>query len=186
MDNYLTVPEMEIELYGKGFEGVCQLGRAKDGEKLSELVEKLSTPTVIALDAPWGAGKTVFLKCWSGAHKSENNGTAEIIYFDAFKDDFLDDPLIGLISAISERLKDNKDKEKIWEKAKVAALKVMPSLTRIALAAATSGVSEVVGPTLADATKATAEEIEKLSDQFWEKEDDRKAAMTSFQAHWKN
>jgi predicted KAP-like P-loop ATPase len=55
---------------------------------------------VIALDGAWGSGKSFFLKCWVGAHKLENEGTATTVYFDALSYDYLDDPLVALTGAI--------------------------------------------------------------------------------------
>lgn len=85
-----------------------------------------------------------------------------------------------MTSAISERLNKDQTKEKIWKKAKEAALKVTQPALRIALASATSGISEAVGPILSDVVKASADEIEKASDKFWKEEDGKKAAMASF------
>ena len=107
----ITVPPLEINLYKKGFDGVCKLDRKADGEKLSSLVERISEPLVIALDAPWGAGKSVFLQCWVGAHTLENQGTATTVYFDAFKHDYMDDPLVSIVQAISERIEGLTPKE---------------------------------------------------------------------------
>jgi hypothetical protein len=78
------------------------LGRKAMGQRLSELLERINQPLVVALDGGWGSGKSHFLKLWAGAHGLENNGTAQVIYFDAFEHDYLDDPLISLVGAISK------------------------------------------------------------------------------------
>ena len=88
----LTIKEPDIDIGTDGFDKHCQLGRAKTGKVLSELVEKIEDPIVIALDGSWGSGKSFFLKCWTGAHTNENDGKAKVIYFDAFEHDYLDDP----------------------------------------------------------------------------------------------
>lgn len=176
----LSVPEPVIDLYNSGFNGVCNLGRATDGKKLSELVEKVSEPLVIAVDAPWGAGKSVFLKCWVGAHKNENNGSATTVYFDAFRHDFMDDPLIGLTSIIAERLKTGNVENSIWRKAKEAASKLVRPTLRTGLAVATAGVTELTGPIVDAALEAGSKELSKASEQFWKKEDGKRAAMSGF------
>ncbi|MDQ7071869.1 MAG: P-loop NTPase fold protein [Rhodobacterales bacterium] len=86
----LIVPEVEIDLYKDGFDGKDLLGRAETGKRLSQLVEKIDDPMVVALDGAWGSGKSHFLKMWVGAHTKEFEGTAKTVYFDAFKNDYLD------------------------------------------------------------------------------------------------
>jgi len=172
--------EPEICLYEQGFEGVCKLGREADGKKLSELVESISEPMVIALDAPWGAGKTVFLKCWVGAHQLENNGTAKTVFFDAFRHDFMDDPLVGLTSAISERLGTQDKKSKPLKKAKEAVSKLARPAFRMGLALATSGATEITGAIVDAGLKAGSKELADASKNFWQKEDGKRAAMQGF------
>jgi len=167
----LSVPAPKIELYKSGFNNVCKLGRAADGKRLSELVEKISEPLVIAVDAPWGAGKSVFLKCWVGAHTLENGGEAKTVYFDAFRHDFMDDPLIGLTGVISEQLKDGDKENRIWKKAKEAASKLGRPALRIGIAAATAGLSQMTGPIVDAGLEAGSAALTKASEQFWKKED---------------
>lgn len=176
----LVLPELEINLYEDGFKGVCQLGRAEEGEKLSNLIERFSQPLVVALDAPWGAGKSVFLKCWVGAHEAENGGSAKTVYFDAFKHDFMDDPLIGLTGVISERVATKGTKARYWKQAKEAAPKLARSVARVGLAIATSGITEVAKPIVDSGLEAGSKELEKASEEFWKKEDGKRAAMQGF------
>ena len=69
----ITVPEPQIDLYNDGFEDGPRSTRpagskAETGKKLSDLVERIDEPLVIALDGAWGSGKSHFLKCWVGEH----------------------------------------------------------------------------------------------------------------------
>lgn len=176
----LSPSEPEIKLYQDGFKGVCKIGRAKYGEKLSSLVESISVPMVIAVDAPWGAGKTTFLKCWVGAHELENNGTAKTVFFDAFRHDFMDDPLVGLTSVLSDRLSQDRKQKKSLLKAKEAVSKLARPALRVGLAVATSGISEVTGALVDAGLKAGSKELEDASKEFWKKEDGKRAAMTAF------
>lgn len=185
-DGFLTVPELNIELYKTGFEGVCQLNRAVEGKKLSDLVERISQPMVVALDAPWGAGKSVFLKCWVGAHTLENEGTAKTVYYDAFCHDFMDDPLISLTGVISEQLGEKGTQSKNWKKAKEAASKLVRPVVRIGLAAATAGATEISGAIVDAGLKVGSDELKKASEEFWKKEDGKRAAMKGFREALEN
>jgi len=178
----LTLPEPKIDLYESGFEGICKLDRAQVGKKLSNLVESIAEPMVIAVDAPWGAGKSVFLRCWVGAHQCENSGTAKTVYFDAFKHDYMDDPLIGLVSEISTRFEGKRAQKGLWKTAKEAASKLSRPAARVGLAVATAGASEIAVAVVDAALKAGSMELENASEEFWKKEDGRRAAMDGFRA----
>jgi len=118
----LTVPEPKITLYEDGFEGHDQLGRKETGDKLSDQVERIDDPLVIALDGTWGSGKSFFLKCWVGEHKNHNAQT-KTVYFDAFKHDFLDDPLIALTDAIATRFEKDEKLSPVERTTRVEKLK---------------------------------------------------------------
>lgn len=175
----LFPPQSELKLYEQGFGEDDLLGRRHVGQRLSELLERVDDPVVVALDGPWGSGKTHFLKRWVGAHTVENEGKATVIYFDAFANDYLDDPLIGLTGAIGDRLPKGGAQTK-WKKAKTAAYKLSRPAVRIALAAATAGVTEIAAPVIDAAAEAGRKEAEKAAEAFWKREDGRKAAMDQF------
>lgn len=168
----------EVRLYEEGFGAVDLLKRQHAGKRLSELLEKVDDSVVVALDGPWGSGKSHFLKRWVGAHNLENGGTATTVYFDAFANDYLDDPLIGLTGIIGERLPPT-EKSK-WQTAKDLAVKLSRPVFRIGLAAATAGATEIAAPVVDAAIEAGANEAANASEAFWRREDGRKAAMTQF------
>lgn len=172
----LFPPERPIDIYNEGFGEEDPLGRREAGEYISQLVDQIEDPIVIALDGAWGCGKTYFLRRWVGAHKVENNGRATTVYFDAFAHDFLEDPLVALTGAIGGRL-DERSKGKTWDKVKTAAARLARPITRIGLAASTSGASELVGVVGDAALEAGRAEVEKATEEFWRREDGRRAAM---------
>lgn len=56
---------------------------------------------VLNIDCEWGGGKTFFLTRWK---KDLNTTGHPAIYFDAWKNDFSNDPLIAFISSINDEL----------------------------------------------------------------------------------
>ncbi len=174
----LFPPQDTCTIYKTGFGTDDILGRAETGKRLSDLLERIEDPVVVALDGRWGSGKSHFLKRWVGAHTLENDGRATVVYFDAFANDFLDDPLIGLTGAIAERLPERE--AKLTEKVKSAAFKLARPLLRIGASAATAGATEWAGPVLDEAIKAGHKEAETAAEVFWRREDGRKAAMQQF------
>lgn len=172
----LVPPDPEITLYETGFGADDQFNRIGTSKSLSDLVERIEDPLVIALDGGWGSGKTWFLKRWVGAHKLENDGRATTVYFDAFAHDFMDDPLIALTGVIGDCLP-KKAERRVWNKVRMAAAKLARPVVRIGLAVATGGVSEIATPVVDAAVEAASKEVEAAAEAFWAREDGKRAAM---------
>ena len=156
------------------------LGRKPVGQRLTDLLDRVEQPLVIALDGGWGSGKSHFLKLWTGAHSREFGGKAKIIYFDAFEHDYLDDPLISLVARLTMTEAETTWGNKAIKAIKKAALPLAKLSLRLGAAAATAGATEVVGP-VADAVVAeTGEATQASIDAFWKRETGRIAAMQGF------
>lgn len=128
----LSLPEPKIDIYADGFEKhKALLDRSAEGAQLSHLVSVVDDPVTIAVDGAWGAGKSHFLKCWVGEHLKTAPRT-EMVYFDAFRHDYLDDPLVALSGALVERFEDPTSKTAPAANAKFAKglRKAAPKLGR--------------------------------------------------------
>lgn len=158
------------------------LDRTAFGQKLSNLVDALDSPTVIALDGEWGSGKSHFLKLWVGAHKLQFKGHAEVVYFDAFKEDFLDDPLISLVAAIASSSSAESSNKKPLETLKRNAWKIAKPLLRIGAAAATGGATELANGAVEAAIEATSAQAVEAADHFFKREQGKRAAMEEFKS----
>lgn len=156
------------------------LQRAETGKQLSDLLERIAQPLVVALDGEWGSGKSHFLKLWTGAHGRENGGKARVVYFDAFEHDFLDDPLIGLVGAIAATHEPTGRIASGVKKLKEFGAILARPLSRVAVAVATGGASELAAAALDPIVAATGAELSALAEDFWKKEDGRRAAMVEF------
>ena len=88
------------------------LDRKKSAEVLTQLVDSIDGPCVLAIDAPWGAGKTTFLKMWSQHLRNEG---FPVVEFNAWETDHAEDPFVALASELEEGLKSFHD-ENIKEK----------------------------------------------------------------------
>lgn len=167
------------------------IGRKADGEKLSELVERIDQPLVIAFDGAWGSGKSFFLRSWVNEHnKPKYEHNASVIYFDAFTTDYFDDPIIALTTAISDELEKKPESKaaKAWKFARSAA----PFLGKAALRLGTSAiVGHAVSLTsnddgsaneIAESLAIESGELTKSLAEFWAKEDGKRAAMAQFKS----
>ncbi|MEJ8562682.1 P-loop NTPase fold protein [Yoonia sp. GPGPB17] len=173
-------PEPQVALYEEGFEECDVLQRAKVGKSLSELVERVEDPMVVALNGGWGTGKTYFLKRWVGAHILDNAGTATTVYFDAFANDYLSDPLPSLVATLSERFP--QADEGTVRRIKAAAFKFAKPLARIGVAMATFGATEALAPVGDAAVNALSTEASDALENYWSQESGRRAAIEEFRS----
>lgn len=74
-----------------------KLDRKKLAEKLTTYLDRLNDGAVLAIDAPWGEGKTWFARNWEADLKEKNYKT---IYIDAFEQDYVDEPFMLITSEI--------------------------------------------------------------------------------------
>lgn len=68
-------------------------------EFLSALIERAGGPFVLALDSPWGTGKTTLVRMLDAELKRNNYSC---IYFNAWQVDYITDPLVALVSSIDK------------------------------------------------------------------------------------
>ena len=65
--------------------GFDRLGRKDAAEVLTRIVSWVEGPCVLALDAPWGYGKTTFLKLWEAWLRQEAQGFPIVAFFNAWR-----------------------------------------------------------------------------------------------------
>ncbi len=119
------------------------------GQKLEDALWNASAPLVMAVDGPWGCGKSYFLRRWASHIKAIEQQEAQkqleyprgikVIYFDAFKKDYLEDPLVSLLLAVVEHIPDQNG---IF---KEAAKKVLPVLLKSTFNILTAGATRELG-----------------------------------------
>jgi hypothetical protein len=132
---------------------------------LCDLLKKTLTSSVIGIDAPYGFGKTFFLRRLREQIKNDNGW---IVYVNAWEYDYFDNPLFSLLDALKvaagELPTDGKSKKVILEIGKAAA-------PAIAKAAARRLFEKVVGDSgLDDVSDAiietTGKSVDRLIKQF--------------------
>lgn len=97
----ITLPSVEIK-ENEGFSNEKDIFKRKDfGERLISLFENTQEELVVALNAPWGEGKSTFIKMWQNHIKlNQKDIKIKTIYFDAFKNDYPKDPFLTITSEI--------------------------------------------------------------------------------------
>ena len=100
--------------------------RERLGNQLTNYVDRLNCGAVLALDARWGEGKTWFVRHWQKHLEDENH---DVIYLDAFANDYLDDPFLVIASEIAAKLDRTADKRLVYQFKKAAAVMQQGLLT---------------------------------------------------------
>lgn len=98
-----------------------KLGRKAEAERLANMIAGQIGPLTIGLNGPWGEGKTFFLKRFQKTYESKK-GCA--VYFNAWQDDFLDDPLLSLLFQLRKHI-DGLPQETLTDSVKQAVLPVL-------------------------------------------------------------
>ncbi|MCB8746417.1 KAP family NTPase [Rhodoferax sp. U2-2l] len=68
-------------------------------EFLAGLIARLEGPFVLALDSPWGTGKTTIVKMLQAKLMADQ---FQCVYFNAWKVDYVTDPLVALVSGLDD------------------------------------------------------------------------------------
>lgn len=140
------------------------LNRQPSAEALTNFILSSEEAMVLCLDAPWGQGKTTFLRIWQQYLKNQQIST---VYFNSWQNDFSDDPLVCLMGEIGAALDDlNPNKDLLidtnFNKAKNAATQLFKDALPALIKLATYG--------LVDADKMTETALGKLTEDIASKQ----------------
>jgi hypothetical protein len=155
------------------------LGRKESGEALTQFVLSANDSVVVCLDAPWGQGKTTFLRMWE---QNLKNNDIPTIYFNAWESDFSDDALVCLIGEISASIKElskTGDESKALEylrKTKNIGVALLKRTVPVAAKVATAGALDLDKVT----EQALAGFAESIAKEQLEKYENSKKSIKSF------
>lgn len=125
---------------------------------VKNIVNNVGTPYVLALNGPWGIGKTVFLKML----QSNINADHRIVYHSAWEHDYSSDPLLSLMSSLKKEFKLESKYPDLFESAGRIALGTLPQIASILTAGLLpNGVSEDL---LSNLAKSLSKEATKSKD----------------------
>ena len=127
-------------------------------EFLSRLIERLDGPFVMALDSPFGSGKTTLIRMLMEDLKVKGH---QCTYFNAWKVDYATDPLVALVSSIDRIDLGTNQATSKYRKQLIPVRKVTTLLVKRSLIAVTKGLTSGV---------LDIDEINKVIDS--EKEDE--------------
>ncbi len=133
---------------------------------LAALIEKLSGPYVIAVDSPWGTGKTTFIRMAKAYLEQKQH---PCMYFNAWETDFAEDPLIAFVGELEGLMESVCPDEKarqdlIGTTKKIAgavAKRTLPALLKIATIGALDAQKEIESIAAELAGGLTGDAVEK-------------------------
>lgn len=114
------------------FEFDC-LQREPSIKALTGFIDSINGPFVLALDSPWGTGKTAFIKMWQAYLEKQNHTT---LYFNAWESDFSTDPMVAFVAEISSLMEKSQKNNGSYKPHLAKARKIATVLAKRALPAA--------------------------------------------------
>jgi KAP family P-loop domain len=113
-------------------------------EFLASLIGRLEGPFVLALDSPWGTGKTTIVKMLQAKLAMAQY---QCVYFNAWKVDYVTDPLVALVSALDDIHLDDDGAESVFQGHLKTAKKITSAVAKRAVVAgvkaATLGILDI-------------------------------------------
>jgi predicted KAP-like P-loop ATPase len=153
----------DVALGGSPWEG-DPFDRKSFGEILTRLIQSLDKSCVISLRGEWGSGKTVFLRRFE-AHL-ESNGI-KTIHIDAWKTDYLDDPMTAFISATNARIEKHVEGDKTASEFAEAIIRSLASAGVKIIAPAAKLVGTVFLPGADKVIEASADLVKDAGSYFF-------------------
>lgn len=140
----------------------CKLEREKYAKVLTGLIENYSSGFVLAINNKWGTGKTTFVKMWNQYLLNKEYKT---IYFNAWENDFEDNPLTALIGELKELSKTDSDNfNKVIKNAAAISKNLLPVLAKSVAKKYLDSETLIDGIT--ESTKGVAEIFEKDVNEY--------------------
>ncbi|MGC4102846.1 KAP family P-loop NTPase fold protein [Ferruginibacter sp.] len=172
----MKIKHYEIEIPSNQPFSNCRLHREQYAKVLTQIVKSYSDGFVLAINNEWGTGKTTFVKMWQQQLINENFQT---IYFNAWENDFNNNPLVAIISELKTltkgKIKIESAFKSVLEKGAVLTKEVAPVLLK-SLVKKYLIDTEVITDAIENTTKAATEILEKEIKEY----SDKKKTITEF------
>lgn len=98
------------------------LGRKQIASNLTNIIKKNQNLSVLAIDSGWGTGKTTFINMWRDMIINDKDSEGELIYnndfetmyFNAWENDYISEPLVSLLCELNTQIKTKDGKVKTF------------------------------------------------------------------------
>ena len=92
-----------------------EFGRQIVAENFMNIFEKNKDGIVVSIDSDWGTGKTTFIRMWETLINNDirYKHKFDTIYFNAWENDYTEDPLLSILAEIEIKLDSFKEQENL-------------------------------------------------------------------------
>lgn len=135
------------------------LGRLKLAEQITGYLERLNEGAVLAIDAPWGEGKSWFGRHW--AKYLQTNYSHKVIFINAFEQDYVEDPFLLIAAEITNIIEEDETKKAFKENIIEVGKSLAPNLPQIAI--------NYIKRTVFESNKDLLEDVEDIAKIMAEK-----------------
>jgi hypothetical protein len=164
------------------------LGREKLAGRLTGYLDRLRVGAVLAIDAPWGEGKTWFGRNWAKNLEGEEH-KHKVVFIDAFAQDYVEDPFLLIAAEIAGVLDDDQGAAKeLREKAAGVMKAILPvgvkALINLAgrVALGTTNLSDEFQEVVKGASEEAADATNKWIEKKLEDHEKEKSSLEHFRA----
>ncbi|MDN7669681.1 KAP family P-loop NTPase fold protein [Burkholderia vietnamiensis] len=161
-----------------------QLNRKRYATRLTEFVGRLGEGGVIAIDAPWGGGKTWFGRNWAAHLHASGHKFA---FIDAFEQDYVEDPFMVIAAELATLLDDSKGGASLLRgKAAVVMKAILPLGSRLLVnavgrfALGSADLTDDIQEALDAAREGVADRAEKSIEKKLEDHEDEKKSFVEY------
>jgi hypothetical protein len=142
----------------------CKLAREKYANILTDIVKNYKDGFVLAINSEWGTGKTTFVKMWQ---QQLQNSNLQTLYFNAWENDFEENPLIALIAEFKELYGKNSNVKfkSVIEKATTLFKNIAPALAKTVAESntATKAIADLAENLTKGATEILEDELKEYN-----------------------
>ncbi len=144
----------------------CKLGREKYADILKAIVLTYNEGCVLAINGKWGTGKTTFVEMWAKYLRLDNFHT---LYFNAWENDFISDPIVGLLGELKNVSLQKKKEDALLSVISTAGkivLKTAPAIARgILRKYAGEDIIDICSNSIEEGSSLLKDEIESYEKQ---------------------
>lgn len=148
------------------FKGDDLFNRRIVAENFMKIFEENKNGLIVSINSGWGTGKTTFVNMWEDLINKKYNEKYETLYFNAWENDYIQDPLLAILSEIE--LEENIEKS-FFKSIKTKGKKLIKPMLNTGLKILTHEIIDLSNLNLEDYIKNELPELtEKIGDAVYE------------------